>query len=178
MDNSYHNFVTSHDPDKVIFNFSDHVLNTTEKYLLSKGLNFAILPKNINYTDFMLPFKLLYRDIDSLEVSNLHKEFIKSRLRDSAFSSYKDTGKILENNLPKEEFDALKILHKSKDIIVEKADCHSEQKRYFLFCKMKSILNEKSKFQKVCIDHDKILNHLINMENRVADVLKNLRDKN
>ena len=117
---------------KVIFNFSDHVLNTTEKYLLSKGLNFAILPKNINYTDFMLPFKLLYRDIDSLEVSNLHKEFIKSRLRDSAFSSYKDTGKILENNLAKEEFDALKILHKNKDIIVEKADCHSEQKRYLL----------------------------------------------
>ena len=132
MDSSYHNFVTSHDPDKVIFSFSDHVLNTTEKYFLSKGLNFAILPKNINYTDFMLPFKLLYRDVDSLEVSNLDKEFIKSRLRDSAFSSYKDTGKILENNLAKEEFDALKILHKNKDIIVEKADCHSEQKRYFL----------------------------------------------
>ena len=30
LDNSYHNSVTSHDPDKVIFNFSDHVLNTTE----------------------------------------------------------------------------------------------------------------------------------------------------
>ena len=43
---------------------------------------------------------------------------------------------------------------------------------------MKNILNDKSKFQKVYIDHDKILNDLINMENRVADVLKNLRDKN
>ena len=30
LDNSYHNTVTSLDPDKVIFNFSDHVLNTTE----------------------------------------------------------------------------------------------------------------------------------------------------
>ena len=47
-----------------------------------------------------------------------------------------------------------------------------------MFCKMKNILNDKSKFQEVYIDHDKILNHLINMENRVADVLKNLRDKN
>ena len=36
----------------------------------------------------MLPFKLLYRDVDSLEVSNLDKEFIKSRLSDSAFLSY------------------------------------------------------------------------------------------
>ena len=48
LNNSYHNFVSSHHPDKVIFNFSDHVFNTTEKFLLSKGLNFAIPPKNIN----------------------------------------------------------------------------------------------------------------------------------
>ena len=61
LNNSYHNSVTFHDPDKVIFNFSGHVLNTTEKYLLSKGLNFAIPPKNINYADYMLPFELLYR---------------------------------------------------------------------------------------------------------------------
>ena len=93
-----------------------------KKSLLSKGLNFAIPPKNINYTDFMLSFELLYRDVDSLKVSNSDKEFIKSRLIDSAFSSYKDTGRTFENNLPKEEFDALKILLKNKDIIVQKTD--------------------------------------------------------
>ena len=43
--------------------------------------------------------------------------------------------------------------------------------------KMKNILNDSSKFHKVYVDHDKILNHLIHMENRVTDVLKNLRDK-
>ena len=58
LNNSYHNSVTPHDPDKVIFNFSGHVLNFTEKSLLSKGLNFAIPPKNMNYADFMLPFEL------------------------------------------------------------------------------------------------------------------------
>ena len=116
LNNSYHNSVTSHNPDKVIFNFSSHVLNTTEKSLLSKGLNFAIPPKNINYADYMIPFELLYRDVDSLEVSNLDKEFIKSRLRDSGFSSYKDTSKTFEKNLPKAEFDALKILLKAKTL--------------------------------------------------------------
>ena len=75
-----HNSVTTHDPDKVIFNFWGHVLNTTEKSLLSKGLSFTIPPKNINYADYMLPFELPYRDVNSLEVSNLDKEFIKSRL--------------------------------------------------------------------------------------------------
>ena len=69
--NSYHNSITSHDPDKVIFNFWGHVLNATEKSFLSKGLGFAIPPKNINYGDYKLPFELLYRD-----VSNLGKEFI------------------------------------------------------------------------------------------------------
>ena len=70
----------------------------------------------------MLPFELLYSDVDFLEVANLDKEFIKSRLRDSAFSLYKDTGKTFEKNLPEAEFDALRILLKNKDIIVQKAD--------------------------------------------------------
>ena len=82
LNNSYHNSVTSHDLDKVICNFSGHVLNITEKSLLSNGLNFAIPPKNINYADYMLLLKLLYKDVDSLEVSNLDEEFIISRLRD------------------------------------------------------------------------------------------------
>ena len=176
LNNSYHNSVTSHNPEKVIFNFSSHVLNTTEKSLL----NFAIPPKNINYADYMIPFELLYRDVDSLEVSNLGKEFIKSRLRYSAFSSYKDTSKTFEKNLPKAEFDALKILLKKKDIIIQKADKGNtvvilNRKDYV--CKMKNILNGSSKFHKVYIDHDKILNHLIHMENRVTDVLKILETK-
>ena len=69
----------------------------------------------------MLPFELLHRDVDSLEVSNLDKEFIKCRLRDLALSSYKDNSKTLQKNLPKEKFDALKIFLKNKDTIVQKA---------------------------------------------------------
>ena len=42
---------------------------------------------------------------------------------------------------------------------------------------MKNILNDRSKLQKVYIDHKKILNHLIHMENRVRDLVRNLRDK-
>ena len=42
---------------------------------------------------------------------------------------------------------------------------------------MKNILNDRSKFQNVCKDRDKILNHLIHMKNRLTDFLKALRDK-
>ena len=60
-------------------------------------------------------------DVSSLEVSNFDKEIIKSRVRDSVLSSYKDTGKTLEKNLATEEFDTLKILFKNKDVTVQKA---------------------------------------------------------
>ena len=48
------------------FNFSSHVLTDQDKSFLSKGLNFAIPAKDINYADYMLPFELFYRDINSL----------------------------------------------------------------------------------------------------------------
>ena len=92
---SYHNSVIFPDPDKVIFNFPNHALNTTEKFLSSKAFHFVISLTNINYLDFILPFELLYRDVDSLYISDMDIEFTKSRLKDSAFSSYKVTGKTL-----------------------------------------------------------------------------------
>ena len=54
LKNCYHNSVTFHDPDKVIFNFLCHVFNSTEKSLLSKGWNFAKTPKNRNYADCLI----------------------------------------------------------------------------------------------------------------------------
>ena len=57
-----------HDPKAVIFNFSKYKLTKQEESLLSKCLQFAIPPIEIEYTDFMLPFELLYRDIKSEEV--------------------------------------------------------------------------------------------------------------
>ena len=82
--------------------------------------------------------------------------------------------------MPKEEFDALKTLLKNKDAIVQKVDKGNTVailNRKDFGCKMRNILSDKSAFQKVYIDHDKILNHLIHIENILADILKNLRGK-
>ena len=62
------NSQTSHDQDKVIFNYSSHVLTESEKSLLCKGLNFTIPPKTLEYADYLLPFELLYCDIHNFEV--------------------------------------------------------------------------------------------------------------
>ena len=51
---------SSHDPDKVIYNFSDYKLTESEKSVLCKGLEFAIPPNKLEYADFMLPFELFF----------------------------------------------------------------------------------------------------------------------
>ena len=44
---------SSHDPEKVIFNFSSHELTSSEKHLLSKGLRFAITSSQIDYSGYL-----------------------------------------------------------------------------------------------------------------------------
>ena len=175
--NYYDNSDTSHDAHKVIFNFSSHV---HAKSLLRKGLNFVILPKDINYTDYILPFELLYRDINSLKISNFELDCLKARLRDSAFSSYKETSKFMENNLPKAEFHALQSLIRNKELIIQKVDKGNKVvllNRKDYISKMKLILADSSKFKKIQIDDSKVLNHLIHKENKIDELLKKLKEK-
>ena len=112
--------------DKVIFNFSSYNFSDHEKIVLCKGLSFAIPPKTIEYSEFLVPFEILFRDINSLEVSNLNKDCVKSRLRDSAYTSFKQVSKISEKNLSKGEVGALNNLVKNKDIVIQKADKGNE----------------------------------------------------
>ena len=147
--NSYFESVASHDPDKVLFGFSSYQWSEHEKSLLSKGLNFAIPPKNLNYADYMLPFELLFRDIDLLDIPRTDRDFIQGRLRDCAFTSYRDVGKNTDKNLSKEEQFALSTLIKNKDLVIQKADKGNtvvilNKKDYNL--KMKMVLSENSKF--------------------------------
>ena len=76
-------------------------------------MNFAIPPKTLEYADYVLPFELLYRDIDNLDITTEKKEVLKTRIKDCAFSSfnsYNETGAPL--NLTLEEFGGLKPLSK------------------------------------------------------------------
>ena len=68
---------TKHDSEKAIFSFSSYRLNNHEKSLLWKGLNFSSFDKRVN-----------------------------SRLRDCAYSSFKQVSKISDKNLPNEEIKA------------------------------------------------------------------------
>ena len=75
-----------HDYKTVIFNFSKYKLAKQAEPLLSKGLQFAIPPTEIDYTDFILPLELLYRDIKSEEVPSENFNILKNELLDIVFS--------------------------------------------------------------------------------------------
>ena len=91
---------TCQDPDKVIFNFSSYNLNDHEKSVLCKVINFVIPPKAIEYSELLLPFEILFREVTSLDTGNFNKECVKSRLRDSAYSSFKKVSKISDKIFP------------------------------------------------------------------------------
>ena len=75
----------SNDPNKVIYNFPNYHLTDADKSLLIKGLNFAIPPKKIEYSKFLLPFELLFRDIKSNSESSVDLASVKARLQDSIY---------------------------------------------------------------------------------------------
>ena len=80
---------TSHDPQKLIFNYSSHVLIESKNILLCKARNFAIPPDKLEFPDFLFPFELLYHDIQNLDVANQNKQLLKVRIKDtlSSFNS-------------------------------------------------------------------------------------------
>ena len=117
-------FSDSHNPDRVIFNFSSYELTDDEKNVLCKGLNFSIKPGLIEYSEFLLPFELLFRDIKREDLCNEDMSLIKARLLDTALTSYQNFSSDRDppENLTHSEFKALKHLSKNKNIVIQKAD--------------------------------------------------------
>ena len=82
-----------------------YVLLEAENLLLLKRLQFNILPRKLNYVDYLVSFELFYRDIRNLWVlsaEDLH--FIKTKTK-SSLGTYNNS---VPQNLSKGKFDALK----------------------------------------------------------------------
>ena len=140
----------SHDPDQVINNFSSHILTEAKKSVLCRGLQFALPPQTLEYADYMVSFELLYRDIKTTNLNTLQNETIKSKLLDTAFSSFKKNKP--KNNLSEIELQALNSLLQNKDIIIQKADKGNtivviDKDAYKK--KMKAIISDRTNFEKL-----------------------------
>ena len=168
----------SRDPNEVIFNFSSYVLAEYKKSLLCKELRFSIPPKNIEYADFLTQFELLYRDTIMFEMKS---ENHKNKLKDICFSTLKSYSfEKVEKNLSEAESIALKNLIERKDLVIQKADkdntvITTDRTKYLEG--IKSLLSDNGKFMQLPIDEGKWLNYIINLESKLKDCFKVLKNE-
>ena len=56
-------------------------------------MDLKIPPDKLKYSDFLLPFEPLYRDIQNLDVIDQKKQLLKARIKDSTLSSFSSYNK-------------------------------------------------------------------------------------
>ena len=75
----------------------------------------------LEYSDYLLPFELLYRDIKDLDLPNEKTNFLKAKIKDCALSSFKlYNEKGVVSSLNADEIFALKTLSKNNDLIFKR----------------------------------------------------------
>ena len=175
-----------HNPEEVIHNFSSYNLSTSEKSLLCKGLNFALLPKDLKFENYLLPFELLFRNIYESGDKDESLLYLKSKIKDVGLSSYRVYNKKDHRyeNLSPEEYDAFVNLSNNKDRIIQKADKGNTVvllDRSSYVTQMEELFSDKSKFTKVNFNQkhkvNKELRHLLDMESTIKSFLDDLLSK-
>ncbi|XP_057293867.1 uncharacterized protein LOC130622418 [Hydractinia symbiolongicarpus] len=122
------------------------------------------------------------RDINRDDLSNEDKNYIKTRLKDTAFSSYYSYNSNPEKpSLPANEFKALQDLMNRDDIVIQKADKGNTvvllNKDSYIVA-VESLLDDDTKFAKLNIPPGKDINYIINIENRLRNSYRSLLNNN
>ena len=108
-------------------------------------------------------------------------DFLKTKIKETALSSFRQYNKNPQQNLSKEELAALTNLSKNKDFVIRKSDKSNsvvivDKDTYIK--RMKNLLRVQRKFEKVTLKTDAFLNFVVNQENRTDTIFKNLIDSN
>ena len=152
----------------MIFNFSSYELSDVEKSVLCKGLNFSVKPKSIEYSEFLLPFELLFRDVKQENLCNEDLSLTKARLLDTALSSYESfsSDQSPSENLTASKFKALRHLSKNKNIVIQKTDQGNTiviLDRICYISAIEEILNDHPKFSNLDIPAGKEISYITNL---------------
>ena len=86
-------------------------------------MKFSIPPEKLNYIDYVVNFELFDRSIYNLDsMSNKNLDFVKTKIKVAALTSFCNYSANLPNNLPDEEFEALQNLTKNTNLMMQKPD--------------------------------------------------------
>ena len=64
-------------------------LTDNDKSLLSKGLNFSLPNENVEISEYLCPFKLLYCEVSDFSKDSSDKELLKNKLKEMSLSSHR-----------------------------------------------------------------------------------------
>ena len=108
-------------------------------------------------------------------------DFLKNKLKDICFSTLKSYSfDKVEKNLSEVKFLALKSLIEHRDLVIQKAYkgntvVITDRTKYLEG--IKSLLLDSSKFIQLPIDEDKWINYIVNVESKLKDRLKVLKNE-
>ena len=80
------------------------------------GLNFSVKPKSVEYSEFSLPFELLFQDVKQENFCSKDLSLPEARLLDAALSSYESFS---SDQSPSETLTTV-FLSKNKNIVIQK----------------------------------------------------------
>ena len=106
---------------------------------------------------------------------NEDREFIKTRLKESAFTSFWSYDCNSEINLSKNKRLVLNNHRNNKNIIKGNSVVLLDKDKYLEG--ISKILSSSVKFEILQFDHDKELNYILNLEKKIINVLKDLNNK-
>ena len=171
------NSLSRSNPNKVIYNFSSVTLSDSDKSLLSKSLNFACHTLLWNIWNIWLIMNCFSETLN-LDTSHLDCELLKSRLKNLVFSSFKTyVSSRTPNFLTPEESESLLKLIKNKNVI-QKSD---KGNSFILIDKIvytngiRKLSDNLRQFKKLSIDLSKELKFIFNCEQKVSDILKEIK---
>ena len=108
-------------------------------------------------------------------------DFVKTKTKETALSSFRQYNKSPQQNLSKEELPALASLSKNKDVVIQKSDKGNsvaivDKETYIK--RIENLLSDQRKFERVTLKNDAFLNFLVSQEKRIDTIFKNLDDSN
>ena len=166
------------DPDKVLFNLSSRLLTLEEKKVLSKGLNFCVPPKRLDFASYLCPFEKLYRDLKLLPIfDSFTTTRTKTRIQDSAYNAlYSYNNNKVNHNLTRAECRILKKLAQDKSIVILKPDKGNGiviLNRADYNNKVMNILRDESKFE--LSNNQDIYQVVTRLEDKMIRILRKLK---
>ena len=172
--------LSSCDPSKVVFNYSDRRLSERETFLMSFGFNFNLpIFKPCFYKYFLSIEKLLHILHDLPAIPGINFSHVKNQITNKASTLFYDRifRKVFSPIFAKADLRLLRDLCKDKNIVVCRPDkCNGVVilNKTDYIAKMENILSDTTKFVRIIDDSFTITLKLEDRINRFLSKLKSL----